>query len=80
MTIQHFGDELGKVGEPRVRQNDGVAAPLVLLGDAQEATAVILADFEPEKLSLDLQFAALEDTVPGILTVGVRVGGLAAFF
>ena len=79
MGSEDFGDDFCEVGEAGVWNDDGVSASLVLLGDAEEATAVVLADLEAEELPFDLKLAALEDIVPGLLAVGVRVGGFVLF-
>ena len=71
---EDLADRPREIAEAGVGNDDRVAASLVLLGDAEEAAAVVLADLETEELPLDLQFAALEDIVLGVLAVGVGIG------
>ena len=54
MRSENFSDDFREVGESGVGDDDGVAASLVLLGDAEEAAAVVLADLEPEEFPFDL--------------------------
>jgi hypothetical protein len=49
--------------QPGARDDDRVAPAVTLLGDAQESSTLVLAEFEMKSLPFDLNFPRLENAV-----------------
>jgi hypothetical protein len=60
---EHLSDGGGKVVDTGARDNDGIAAPVSFFGDAQEFSAIVLAELDVEMLAFDLKLFRLDNMV-----------------
>ena len=60
---EHVINRRGEIIQPCARDDDGVPPTVSFLGDAQEFSALVLAEFEVKPLPFDLNFFRFENAV-----------------
>src|ERR1700730_4270439 len=60
---ENVADRRGEITHPRTRDDDRVPPAVSFLGNAQEFSALVLAEFEVKPLPFDLNFLRFENAV-----------------
>jgi hypothetical protein len=62
-ALDYGANSGGKLIDTRARHNNGIASPMRFLGNPQEFSPVVLAEFHVEMLAFDLQLPRLDEIV-----------------
>jgi hypothetical protein len=62
-VVHHIIDRGREFLHARARDNDGIAATMRFLGDAEEFATVVLAEFHVKVFAFDLQFPGLYEVI-----------------
>src|SRR5205807_4999881 len=62
-VLDHVIDRCGKSIDARARDDDGVAAAVGFLGNAQEFAPVVLTELDVKILAFDLQLPGLDEII-----------------
>jgi hypothetical protein len=60
---ENVADRRGEITQPRTRNDDCVPPAMGFLGNAEEFSALVLAEFEVKPLPFDLNFLRFENAV-----------------